>query len=172
MTARRKQTLSSLLVMTLKDRQERNPIHPGFKQQRGVTLVELVISMVIISIALVGIFSVINLTVSHSADPLVQQQAVAIAESYLEEVLLQAYSGGSSSLRSDFDDVDDYNGLSDNGVHDQHGTAIAGLSQYNVSVAVSAAMALSGGVTAKMVTVSVSGPGVSNLSLVGYKADY
>lgn len=141
-------------------------------RQAGVTLVELILSMVIISVALVGILSVMNLTVSHGADPVVQHQAVAIAESYLEEILLQHYSGGASSGRADFDDIDDYNNLLDNGVHDQNGTAIAGLSQYTISVSVSAPIAQTGGVSAKQISVSVSGPGVSGLTLVGYKADY
>lgn len=142
------------------------------KIQYGVTLVELILTMVIISIALVGILSVINLTVSHSADPVVNQQAIAIAESYLEEILLQNYNGGASASRANFDDVDDYNNLLDNGVHDQQGTAIASLAQYSVSVSVAAPTTLTGGVNAKQITVNVSGPGVSNLSLVGYKADY
>lgn len=141
-------------------------------QQTGVTLVELVLSMVIISIAMVGIFSVINLTVSHSADPLMQQQAVAIAESYLEEILQQNYSGAASGSRADFDDVDDYNNLTDNGVHDQNGTAVAELSQYTIAVSVAAPASLAGGVDAKQITVNVSGPGVASLSLVGYRADY
>lgn len=137
-----------------------------------MTLIELILSMVIISVALIGVLSVINVTVSHSADPLVQHQAIAIAESYLEEILLQAYSGGSSGARADYDDVDDYNGLSDMGVHDQAGYAVAGLTQYNVTVAVSAATALTDGVNAKQISVTVNGPGVSNLRLVGYRADY
>lgn len=141
-------------------------------RQTGTTLVELVLSMLIVSIALVGIFSVINLTVSHSADPVVQHQAIAIAESYLEEILLQAYSGGASSDRANFDDVDDYNGLTDIGAHDQQGNAIPGLTQYTVGVSVSAPTVLTGGVNAKQVTITVSGPGVSGLSLVGYKANY
>ncbi|WP_446811005.1 prepilin-type N-terminal cleavage/methylation domain-containing protein [Methylomonas sp. 2BW1-5-20] len=143
----------------------------AYRQQSGVTLIELILSILIISIALVGILSVINLTTSNSANPVVQHQAVAIAESYLEEILLQAYSGGSTSARADFDDVDDYNGLNDNGVHDQQGHAVAGLSQYTVSVAVSA-NTLSGSVTAKQISVTVNGPGVSNLTLVGYRANY
>jgi MSHA pilin protein MshD len=142
------------------------------KSQHGVTLIELILSMVIISIALVGVLSVVNLTVSHSADPVVQQQAIAIAESYLEEILLQNYSGGASVGRANFDDVDDYNSLADSGAHDQLGNAIAALSQYSISVAVAAPTALAGGVNAKQVTVSVSGPGVSNLSVVGYRAEY
>jgi MSHA pilin protein MshD len=141
-------------------------------KQAGVTLVELVLSMVIISIALVGVLSVINLTVSHSADPVVQHQAIAIAESYLEEILLQNYSGAASSGRADFDDVDDYKYLPDAVVRDQKGIEVDGLSQYSVSVSVSDPMTLTGGVDAKQVAVTVSGPGVSGLTLVGYKANY
>lgn len=142
------------------------------KQQIGVTLIELILSMLIISIALMGILSVINLTAGQSANPVVQHQAAAIAESYLEEILLQAYSGGASATRSEYDDVDDYNGLSDNGARDQNGNAAAGLSQYTIAVTVSAATTLSGGVSAKQISVSVSGPGVANLTLTGYRANY
>lgn len=129
-------------------------------------------SMVIISIALVGIFSVINLTTAHSADPLVRHQAVAIAESYMEEILLQNYSGAANGNRASFDNVDNYNGLLDVGAHDQQGNAISGLSQYNISVTVAPASTLAGGVNAKQITVSVSGPGVTGLTLVGYRANY
>ncbi len=142
------------------------------ERQKGVTLIELVLSMLIISIAFVGILSVMNLTVAHSADPIVQYQAVAIAESYLEEILLQSYQGGATAARADFDDVDDYNGLSDSGAHDQNDNAITGLSQYNIDVVVSAPTALAGGVDAKQITVSVAGPGISAIVLTGYKTDY
>ena len=58
------------------------------QRQQGTTLIELIIAMIIISVALSGILSVVNITTRHSADPVVQLQAVAIAESYLEEILL------------------------------------------------------------------------------------
>jgi len=110
--------------------------------QSGVTLVELILSMVIISIALTGVLTVMNLTVSHSADPIVQHQAIAIAELYLEEILLQSYEnptgGYSGADRSQFDDVADYNGLTDTGVKDHLGNSVATLANYNVSVSVSA----------------------------------
>jgi MSHA pilin protein MshD len=141
-------------------------------QQIGFTLIELIMSMVIISIALVGIFSVINITTLHSADPIVQHQAIAIAESYMDEILQQSYSGTASSVRADFNNVDNYNGLVNIGVQDQQGVAIAGLSQYTVTVGVSAPSTLSGGVNVKQITVSVSGPGVSGLTLVSYRANY
>lgn len=54
--------------------------------QRGISLIELITFIVIISVALVGILLVMNVTIRGSADPLVHKQALAIAESLLEEV--------------------------------------------------------------------------------------
>ncbi len=144
--------------------------------QKGVTLIELILSMVIISIALVGIFSVINLTVSHSADPVVNYQAIAIAESYMDEILLQSYTDPDGSetgeTRASFDDVSDYNGLNDVGAHNQQGVLISNLARYTVAVVVSAPLALTGGVSAKKIVVTISGLGLPGLALVGYKANY
>lgn len=144
--------------------------------QNGVTLVELILSMVIISLSVVGIFSVINLTVRHSADPVVSYQAIAIAESYMDEILLQAYSDPDSSetgeTRVTYDDVSDYNNLPDTVVRNQQGNAIANLSSYQVAVLVSAPVVLTGGVTAKKIRVTVSAAGVNALVLTGYKASY
>ena len=140
---------------------------------RGFTLVELIISMVVVSIALGGVLMVMNYTVRHSADPMLQHQAVAIAESYLEEVLLHAYSdpdGTTGESRSQADDVDDYNGLTDAGARDQSGTAIAGLEAYTVSVNVNGDNL--NGVPCKKVTVRVTHPAGVDLSLSGYRANY
>jgi MSHA pilin protein MshD len=54
--------------------------------QRGISLIELITFIVIISVALVGILLVMNITIRSSADPLIHKQALAIAESLLEEV--------------------------------------------------------------------------------------
>lgn len=145
-------------------------------RQKGLTLIELILSIVIISIAVVGIFSVINLTVSHSADPVVNYQAIAIAEAYMDEILLQSYTDPDGSntgeTRASFDDVGDYNGLADVGAHNQQGTLISNQSRYTVSVTVSAPVVLTDGVSAKKITVAVSGQEFSGLALVGYKTSY
>jgi MSHA pilin protein MshD len=148
---------------------------PNLHHQTGLTLIELIISMVIIAIALVGIFSVINLTVSHSADPVVQHQAIAIAEAYLEEIQLQAYTDpngtNTGETRATYDNVDDYNGLNEAPLN-QNGAAITSLSAYTVSVAVADQAVTGLTATAKKITVTASGPGVSGTTLVGYRFDY
>ena len=62
------------------------------KQQLGVTLVELVVFMVIVSVALVGVLKVLEITNKGSADPLVRKQAIAIAESLLLEIEQQPFT--------------------------------------------------------------------------------
>jgi MSHA pilin protein MshD len=61
-------------------------------KQRGISLIELIIFIVIISVALTGILLVMNTVTRNSADPLIHKQALAIAESLLEEVELMPFS--------------------------------------------------------------------------------
>ena len=60
--------------------------------QCGLSLIELVIAIMIISVAISGVLMVMNSTVHNSADPLVRKQAVAIAESMLNEVMAQPFT--------------------------------------------------------------------------------
>jgi MSHA pilin protein MshD len=62
------------------------------RRQRGLTLIELLMFIVIIGVALVGILEVLWFTTVHSADPLRQKQALMIAESLLEEVQLAGFT--------------------------------------------------------------------------------
>jgi len=151
---------------------------PLLDNQQGVTLVELIVSIVIISVALSGVLLVMNYTTSHSADPMIEYQAVAIGEAYLEEILLQSYNdpgGDAEAGRSDFDDVGDYNNLTDVGARDQNGQAIVGLESYTVSVAVADLPAFGPAgqtVPARRVTVTVQHNSGVNLSLTGVRTAY
>src|ERR1035437_1726596 len=95
-------------------------------RQRGFTLIELIIFIVVVSAGLAGILTVMNTVVKSSADPMVRKQAMALADSILEEILLKAYCDpdtvdtstmpptcGANTVeagRSTYDDVDDYHG--------------------------------------------------------------
>lgn len=116
------------------------------KQQCAMTLIEVVMSIVIVAIAVSSVLGVLSSNVQHSADALVVSQAVSIAEAYIEEVSLKAFSDpdglDGETLRVDFDDADDYNGLIDGGAVDQFGNAIAGLEGYTIGVTVQGSAAL------------------------------
>lgn len=58
---------------------------PG-PRQRGVTLIELIMFIVIVSVALASIIAVMRITTANSADPLRRKQALMIAEGLIEEV--------------------------------------------------------------------------------------
>jgi MSHA pilin protein MshD len=67
-----------------------------------MTLIELVLFIVIVSVGIAGILSVLNATVWKSADPLVQKQAQALAEGLLEEIQTGFFAycdGADSKLR-------------------------------------------------------------------------
>ena len=58
----------------------------------GITLVELLIFIVIVSVGLAGVLTVYNTVVRRSADPLIAKQMSAIAEALLEEVQLMPFT--------------------------------------------------------------------------------
>ena len=60
--------------------------------QSGLTLVELIMFMIIVSVALAGVVSVLNVTVKASADPMIRKNILSIAESLLEEVQLKPFT--------------------------------------------------------------------------------
>jgi MSHA pilin protein MshD len=61
-------------------------------RQRGLSLIELVIAIMIISVAVTGVLMLFSSNVRNSADPMVRKQAVAIAESLLNEVLARPFT--------------------------------------------------------------------------------
>lgn len=62
------------------------------RRQEGLTLIELIVAMVIIAVAVAGVLLAINQSSVASTDPLIRKQAVAIAESLLEEIELMPYT--------------------------------------------------------------------------------
>ena len=144
-------------------------------RESGATLIELVISIVVISIAVSAVLGLLSSTASHSADSMVLSQAVSIAEAYLEEVSLKPLAdpdgADGEANRVDFDDVDDYDGLVDVGARDQFGNAIGALAGYTVSVSVVPSSALTGvpSADAARIDVRVQFSQSIDMSLSGYR---
>lgn len=152
------------------------------RKQRGISLIELILFIVIISVAVAGILLVMNNVTGHSADALVRKQALAIAESLLEEIELQGMSGVTPNLapapnwdRTSFDNVCNYNGYNTTGgMRNMDATTVPGLGSYNVAPAVVVDCTTSpwAGIpagSAVVITVSVTGPG-GQIDLTGYRA--
>jgi MSHA pilin protein MshD len=140
-------------------------------KQKGFTLIELVIFIIVVSVAVVGVLSVINQTVKSSADPMVRKQAAALADSILEEVLLKEYTdpdatNSGETGRTNYDDVDDFNGKTQ-ALFTDLPTEVSG---YSITITVAAPAALNG-VTMKQVTVTAT-RGSDSVSMSGYRANY
>lgn len=123
----------------------------------GFTLVELIITIALLAIGVSAFIVLMNQTTRDSVDPLIRQQAGAVAQAYLDEAALNPFcdpdfstncrtdctsatacsacSGGEGS-RNLYDDVCDYDGLVNNGARDRNSNPIAGLEDYNVQVTV------------------------------------
>jgi MSHA pilin protein MshD len=145
-------------------------------RQRGLTLVELLIAIVVIGVGLAGVLIAFNTVTRGSADPLVAQQMLAIAEEMLEEIQLKPYAAAANTApaacaRNTYNDVADYNGYVTAGqICTIDGTAIASLSGYSVSVQVATAT-LSGVAAARRISVTVT-RGSDSLLLVGWRTDF
>lgn len=67
-------------------------------QQRGMTLIELIIFIMVVSLALAGVLTVFNTVVRSSADPILAKQAMAVAEALLEEISLKDFCDPSGAV--------------------------------------------------------------------------
>ncbi len=151
-------------------------------RQRGISLIELIMFVVIISIGVVGILLLMNKVIGHSANTLARKQALAIAESFLEEIQLQTISGIAPNLsppnavRTSFDNVFNYHNYSTTGgIKTRDGTAVPGLSGYNVASVQVVAITTLGGTAIPagkgvMIIVTVSDPSSQTHDATGYRA--
>jgi MSHA pilin protein MshD len=146
-------------------------------RHRGVTLVELVVAITIVAIAATTILGAFAAVATRSADAMLQQQAIAIGESYLTEILqrwvVDPNGTPPNTGRASWDLVDQYNGLVE-APHDQFGNAIASLSSYTVSVSTSQSSALAGvpAANARRIDITVSNPRNASVTLSGYRTSY
>jgi len=169
-------------------------------RQRGVTLVELIVAIVIISVGLMGVLSTYNISVRASADPIIDKQMYSIAEALLEEVTQAPFTfcdpddanvetavnaagcatlpeglGPEAGDARPFDNVSDYNGLVLNGITDVAGVADPNLANYTATVAIAPAalntIAAASG-DALLITVTVTAPNGQTFSLDGYRTRY
>lgn len=66
---------------------------PALNQRAlGLSLIELLVFIVVVGVALAGVLIAINVGAKSSADPMVRKQALAAAESLLEEIEQQPFT--------------------------------------------------------------------------------
>jgi len=162
--------------------------------QKGMTLVEMVISIVLISIAMTAMLTAFSTTMGRSADPLWKNKSLKLAQAYLDEILSKKYdentpvggipaptsiscnvAGPAGGGRDNYDTVDDYNGLSDNPPKLVTDTDMTGYDDYTVNVTVVCAgsdVGLSDNKYAKLITVTVISPNNSAMPFSVYRGNF
>lgn len=135
-------------------------------RQHGASLIEVVVFIVVVSVAAAAVLGSLQFSARASADPLLRMQALAIAEAMIEEIILQPITwcdpqdaraataasaaqcaalpessgpeAGESrySRASPFDNVNDYDGFAMSGIRDPANRPIPGLEAYAVAVTV------------------------------------
>jgi len=138
--------------------------------QRGFTLIELIIAIVVIGVAVGGVMLLVANVAARSVDPMIQTQAVYIAQSYLEEALLRPYDGPADCAgpRDQWLGVAAYDCINAQTPTDQQGNGLPGLSAYRVTVNVSDTSL--GGVAARRVegrSATRASPSISHWSATG-----
>ncbi|MFO1502220.1 MAG: prepilin-type N-terminal cleavage/methylation domain-containing protein [Steroidobacteraceae bacterium] len=142
--------------------------------QSGLTLIELVTSIVVIGIAGSAVLGVLGYLSSSSGATVARTRAQDIAQLYLAEVLSRPFADPDGTptepTRAQFDDINDYAGLDDASARDQSGTVIA---PWRVRVSVTAAALGSVSATnARRVDVRVDLPDGQSVLATGFRTRY
>jgi MSHA pilin protein MshD len=160
--------------------------------QRGLTLIELLIFIVIVGVAATAILGVFGNLTRSSANLLPDKQAQAIAAGMMQEILARPAFCGSSTpadpsnpggpepgetRATPYNNVNDYNGYDSNpaGIRFLDGTSVAAnLPGYRVQVAVNGNTTVAGvgGGNAMHVIVRVTHPGGTEARLDGVRFCY
>lgn len=168
--------------------------------QKGVTLVELVISIVIMSIAMLALLSSFGVSIQQSAEPLWRTKTLKLAQLYLDEILAKrfddttllggvpAYPGAGCDTaseegndRTQFDDVGDYNGIADAVPVSLISPLDSSYDNYRVTITVECdgdsvdaenSLGVVANNQAKLITVAITAPNNKTMRFAAYKGNF
>lgn len=167
--------------------------HVFLSAQKGVTLIELIITIVIMGIALSALTISLSQGISRSTTPIWEQKAMSLAHAYMQEISAMSFaeqtpvgggfvsdescvSSNEGQNRDSYNDVDDYDGLTEQPpVLIQSNLDMTSYQQYRVEVDVDCAgseLGLGNNALVKRIAVRVFVPGGDSRSLVSYKGNF
>lgn len=168
----------------------------------GFTLVELVVTIAVLSIALLAVAKSLQFSAQYGADTLWQTRTVELVQSYTDEIMTKRFDenspvggvpacgaastacssaplGAEGEQRSgginSFDDVDDYNGLNESPPVDALGNVRSDYPGYQVQISVSYAgsdLGLANNTDAKRIAIIITPPGQTALPFNVYRSNF
>jgi len=170
-------------------------------RQSGFSLIETLLVIVLLGVAVAGMAAMFLNNVSKSHEPYLRQRALAVAGAFMDEVLRKRWDdnsplgggcvntgtalcssgpaaagiGSEEALRSDWDDIDDFNAISSQSPpQDSSGSAMPGYEGFTVSVTVSQPGAWNGVPAAdvKRIDVQVTSNNGETISLSAYRVNF
>ncbi len=145
--------------------------HRPHHHSRGVTLIELVVSITVIAIAGAALTGTLAYLSGTGNTSILQAQAQSIANAYLNEISGKAFvADGVEGSRDLYDDIFDYNGLDDAVARDEFGN-VAGNFRVRVSVVAGALNAVPAA-DVRRIDVTVDYGNASSVVASGYRTRY
>ncbi len=123
-------------------------LHPSRRSQRGVTLLELIVTITVLALAGVALMGTMGYLAGRSGDALAETQAQAIADAYLADTLSKPFAQVAG------------------------GTAVQGSMQISVAVSSSAALTGVPATATKRVDVTVTAATGRKVMATGYRTSY
>lgn len=159
-------------MRTISTQHQKSFQHSFKRNQRGVSLIELIVFMVVVSIAFAALISVYVQSARNNVDPIIQVRLLEAAQSKLDEVMALKYDeetptggvpacgmSGSPACTDipdgNMNDVDDFDGFDD-----------APYPGYQRTVVVETEG------SQKLITVSVAAPGGQAIALSAYRYNF
>lgn len=131
------------------------------RRERGMTLIELIIAIVVIGICVASVLALLSSIAVRSASALTRTQATSIASSYLELILAQPYGN-----------IGAYDGINHLGALDATGAPVAGFERYRVAVSARVATLGTDAIQAMRVEVAITDPTGVTTRITGYRTNY
>ncbi len=150
-------------------------------KQRGVTLIETIVFIVVVSIGLGALLSVYYQNMTNSVDPVLRMKAAEKAQATLDDILARRFDENSPtggipqcgstdgtacagiSADSDYDDVGDFNGYSDSS--DTGYIVDVTVTEAGTDLSITNAHA-------RLITVKVTMPDSNTLTLSAYRVNF
>lgn len=171
-------------------------------QQAGFTLVETIIVIVLVGAMMAGMTSLFMNNVGNSHRPFLRQRALAVANAFMDEIQHKRWNectpigGGAIDTgtglcpdgtgipaigvdgvenRSTFDDIDDYNGLSQSPPQNSAGVDMPGYDGFMVTVSVAQPAAAWNTIAAadvRLITVTVTSTSGEAIAVSAYRVNF